>query len=51
MICIEGQGAITDLGRGERLLLDRGTAVVVPADVEQYELRGKATIYKATVPR
>jgi mannose-6-phosphate isomerase len=50
MICVEGQGGITDLGRGERLFFDRGTAVVVPADVEQYELRGEARIYKATVP-
>jgi len=50
VICVEGQGRITDLGWGERLLFDRGTAMIIPADVEQYELRGKARLYKATVP-
>jgi mannose-6-phosphate isomerase len=50
MICVQGEGGITDLGRGERLLFDRGTAMIIPANVEQYELQGKARLYKATVP-
>jgi mannose-6-phosphate isomerase len=50
LICVEGNGRVTDLGRGEGLLFDRGTAMIIPADVKQYDIQGKARIYKAAIP-
>ena len=50
MICVQGSARITDLVREEGLLLAKGTAVVIPAAVEQYSIEGQAMIYKAFVP-
>ena len=50
MICVEGNARITDLGTGEVLPLKKGVSVIVPAVVEQYQIEGTATIYKASVP-
>jgi mannose-6-phosphate isomerase len=50
LICVEGKGRVEDLSRGDTLLCDRGTALLIPADVKQYEIRGKGTIYKAATP-
>jgi mannose-6-phosphate isomerase len=50
VICVEGTGRITDLGCGDKRLFERGTAMIIPADVAQYELQGKAKIFKATAP-
>jgi len=50
MICTEGKARIADLGSKETLVMSKGTALIVPADVEQYRIEGKGTIYKATVP-
>jgi mannose-6-phosphate isomerase len=50
LLCVEGKGRIIDLGRGDTLPFDRGTAVIIPAGVTQYEIQGKAQIYKAAVP-
>ena len=50
VICVEGKGRITDLGRGDQLLFERGTAMIIPADVQQYEIQGKTMIYKAATP-
>jgi mannose-6-phosphate isomerase len=50
VICVEGQGRIMDLGRGDQLLLERGTAMIIPADVHRYEIQGKSLIYKAATP-
>ena len=50
LICVEGKGRVEDLSRGDTLLCDRGTALLIPADVKQYEIHGKGTIYKAATP-
>jgi mannose-6-phosphate isomerase len=50
LICIEGEGVIEDVGSGERLRLNRGQSVVIPAVVLQYQIKGSATLYKASVP-
>lgn len=49
-ICVEGKGRITDLGRGDKLSFEHGTAMIIPADVRHYEIQGKTTIYKAATP-
>jgi mannose-6-phosphate isomerase len=50
LICVEGGARIIDPGLGEEIPLPKGTAVLVPAAVAQYVLKGQATIYKAFVP-
>jgi len=50
MICIKGTAQITDLGSGDGLDLIKGSAVIVPASIEQYMIKGNAVIYKAAVP-
>ena len=41
---------ITDKGTGERIDMKKGAAVIIPAAVKQYSIRGQGTLYKATVP-
>ena len=50
MICLEGNARMTDLGNENALSLTKGTAIIVPATVEQYRIEGDAAIYKASVP-
>jgi mannose-6-phosphate isomerase len=50
MICVEGRAHIKDAGSRTTLALERGTAIIIPAVVKQYQIEGKATIYKAAVP-
>jgi mannose-6-phosphate isomerase len=50
MICTEGEARIIDLDREEALSLNKGTAIIIPASVGQYEIEGMSTVYKAAVP-
>ncbi len=50
MICTEGEALLIDIGKEEVLELRRGISLFIPAAVERYLIRGKATIYKASVP-
>jgi mannose-6-phosphate isomerase len=50
LICTEGEALLTDMGKEEVLELRRGISLFIPAAVERYLIRGKATIYKASVP-
>lgn len=50
LICMEGNGNVTDLGSGRELGISRGTSFIVPASVPQYRISGKARLYKASAP-
>ncbi len=50
MICTEGKAGVEDLGNGETIRLERGVSFIVPAAVNQYQIEGNATLYKAAVP-
>jgi mannose-6-phosphate isomerase len=50
ILCTEGGGELTDMGKEEVLELYRGVSLFIPAAVKQYLIRGTATIYKASVP-
>nr|HID58432.1 mannose-6-phosphate isomerase, class I [Desulfobacterales bacterium] len=50
MICTRGGACITDMRGGDVISLTRGTAVLVPAAVQQYRIDGDAVIHKAAVP-
>lgn len=50
LICVEGHGTCFDRTSGDVLDCQRGTSIVVPAAVDDYELAGAMRWYKATVP-
>ncbi|MGD9160523.1 MAG: mannose-6-phosphate isomerase, class I [Desulfobacteraceae bacterium] len=50
ILCTEGKAQISDIKTGERQTINKGTSMLIPAAVEGYAIRGKATIYKASVP-
>jgi len=50
LLCTAGSSTITATDSGEKLTLDRGTSMLVPAAIPQYEISGDATVYKAAVP-
>ena len=51
MICVKGEVEVTDVGRGEKLRLLRGSSILVPAFVKAYRMTGEGTLYKSTVPQ
>ena len=50
ILCIKGNAEISDISTGERKILIKGTSMLIPAAVRGYSIKGKATIYKASVP-
>ena len=50
LLCTAGKSTLTGNGDGQKLALNKGTSVLVPAAIAQYEISGDATVYKATVP-
>ncbi len=50
LLCTAGSAVITETEGGENLPLEKGMSVLVPAAVNQYEITGDATVYKAAVP-
>ncbi len=50
ILCTEGDAEISDTSTGEKKRLQKGTSMLIPAAVAGYSIRGKATIYKASVP-
>lgn len=50
LICLEGKGTLDDLSGSDRLPVQKGQSVLVPAAVSQYCIMGDVTLYKASVP-
>ncbi|MFC1891330.1 mannose-6-phosphate isomerase, class I [Thermodesulfobacteriota bacterium] len=50
MICTGGSARIREIDSEDELKLNKGSSIIVPASVEQYQIEGEATIYKASVP-
>jgi mannose-6-phosphate isomerase class I len=50
LICLEGKGTLDDLSGSDRLPVQKGQSVFVPAAVSQYCIMGDVTLYKASVP-
>jgi len=50
ILCTEGKATITDNETSEKISLDKGTSMIIPAAVEQYRIDGRAKVYKAAVP-
>lgn len=50
ILCTEGRAEITDVSANDHFILRKGVSMLIPAAVEGYTIKGKATIYKASVP-
>jgi mannose-6-phosphate isomerase len=50
VICIEGRAVVVDEKRQNRLWLEKGMSLLIPAAVSQYRIEGAAVVYKAAVP-
>lgn len=50
LLCTQGNLLLQTLDRNSRMTLDRGESVLVPADLDRYEISGSGTIYKARGP-
>lgn len=50
LLCTDGAADFIDPGRQNVISIKKGMAVIVPAAVPVYEIKGKATFYKASVP-
>lgn len=50
VLCTEGKATITDMEKGDIIILVKGSSIIIPAAVAEYCLDGEATLYKASVP-
>jgi mannose-6-phosphate isomerase len=50
LLCTKGRATLTDAGSGDKIDIQGGVSVLVPAAVQQYRIEGWATVYKAAVP-
>jgi mannose-6-phosphate isomerase len=50
LICVDGEAIVTEKGDDELLKLKKGESIFIPAKAEQYLIRGKFTLYKASIP-
>lgn len=50
ILCTEGSAEISDATTGDRKILNKGTSMLIPSSVQGYSIKGKAIIYKASVP-
>ena len=50
LLCTDGKATITDLGKNDKVVIDRGKSIIIPAVVEKYSIQGNAAFYKASVP-
>lgn len=51
LLCVEGGATFTEPGREGELKVEKGEAMLVPAGVDAYRIRGRADFYKASIPR
>jgi mannose-6-phosphate isomerase len=50
LLCTDGKAEVSESGRDDKIILAQGTSIVIPAAVTEYSIKGKATLYKASVP-
>ena len=50
LLCTDGKATIADLGKNDKVVIDRGKSIVIPAAVKKYSIQGNAIFYKAAVP-
>jgi mannose-6-phosphate isomerase class I len=50
-ICMEGRAIVQVLKSGDVQGVDKGVSVLIPAAAGAYQIKGEATLFKATVGR
>lgn len=50
LLCTDGKATIIDLGENDKVVVDRGKSIIIPAIVKKYSIQGNAIFYKAAVP-
>lgn len=50
LLCTDGEAVLTEAAQKTKLRVKKGTSVMVPAAMDGYGIKGKATFYKASVP-
>ena len=50
ILCTEGTAEISDEPKAEGITLKKGMSMIIPSAVKEYTIKGKSTIYKASVP-
>jgi mannose-6-phosphate isomerase len=50
LLCSDGKATIADLGENDKMVIDRGKSIIIPAVVKKYSIQGDAAFYKAAVP-
>ena len=50
LLCTDGKATIVDFGKNDKVVIDRGKSIVIPAAVKKYSIQGNAIFYKAVVP-
>ena len=49
-LCTEGKATVTDSAKKDKISIEKGTSFIIPAAVKNYQIKGNATLYKASVP-
>lgn len=50
LLCTEGAAVVEQVDGNDKILMNKGTSIIVPAAVNKYRIEGVATLYKASVP-
>jgi len=50
LLCSDGKATIADIGENDKVVIDRGKSIIIPAVVKKYSIQGNAAFYKAAVP-
>ena len=50
MLCLEGRASLKNLETNKTFKIEKGTSFLIPAAINQYSIKGEATLYKASVP-
>ena len=50
LLCTNGEAVVVDLAENKSVYIKRGMAILIPAAVKRYGIKGEAVFYKAAVP-
>ncbi|MFH2219889.1 MAG: mannose-6-phosphate isomerase, class I [Pseudomonadota bacterium] len=50
LLCTEGTAVVGQVDGNDKIIMNKGTSIIVPAAVKRYRIEGVATLYKASVP-
>jgi mannose-6-phosphate isomerase len=51
VLCVDGTANFLDTGTDTKIVLKKGTSIMIPSSVTGYQINGNAVLYKASVPK